>query len=79
MTIPSSKPIIMNCACNPKLKFIYFFLSMGHFDSSLTKNHDTLIFFYILAFFFSNMGVWWCYSKKYFECTFCTPSLLEDN
>ncbi len=29
--------------------------------------------------FSTNMGLWLCYSKKYFECTFCPTSLFCEN
>jgi hypothetical protein len=40
MTIVSLKSILISCGCIPKFKC---FFSMGHFDWSFTKNHDTLI------------------------------------
>jgi hypothetical protein len=63
--------LIMNAS--QKLYFILF--AMEHyFDFPSQK---IIIFWYSpnINIFFINMGLWWCYSKEYIECTFCVKDI----
>jgi hypothetical protein len=61
---------------HPKAQFYIF--AIRHFDWPFTKKS---LYFDIpqTLSFSTNMGLWWFYSKKYFESTFCLASLLYYN
>jgi hypothetical protein len=76
MTIVSLKSMFISCGCIPKLFF--FFLQWA---TLIGPSQKIMILWYCpnIKAFSTNMGLWWCYFKKYFECKFCRASLLEYN
>jgi hypothetical protein len=72
MNIPSCKSMSISCGWISKLNLFFYNWPLWLVLHKKSWYFDTP---QVLTFS-TNMGLWWCYSNKYFECTFCSTSLL---